>query len=69
MKTIHINSEVEMIANMSLHKSKTLDFLKSLEPFLGEKSNLKKLRKKVGKKIPYEEELSKTIIESRNERI
>ena len=69
MKTIHINSEVEMIANMSLHKSKTLDFLKSLEPFLGEKSNLKNIRKRISKKIPYDEELSKTIIESRNERI
>ena len=58
--------KIDVLLELSMHKLKSYELIEFLNSF-GEKEDIKKLRKKIAKKIPYEEKLSTTVSELREE--
>jgi len=63
--------EIDVLLELSMHKRKSSELLNFLSGFEKKykKENIKELRKKIAKKIPYEEKLSTTVSELREERL
>lgn len=62
--------KIDVLLELSMHKAKTSELLNFLSGFKRKykKGDIKELRKRVGKKIPYEEKLSTAVSELREER-
>jgi len=64
------SKKIDVLLELSMHKTKSSQLLSFLDSF-GEKKeeDIKELRKKIAKKIPYEEKLSTTVSDLRKDRL
>jgi len=60
--------EIDVLLELSMHKTKSSELLSFLCSFGEGKEDIKELRNRIARKIPYEEKLSTTVSELREEK-